>query len=195
MKEQFRSSAVLKPLFCLLGLLACVLFLPGSLADELSKYKELLSEADKLASEEKIDESIAVYKRAIELDPKRAGAFFNLGNVYRKHKHEYARAIECYRLALEQDPKFAEAWDMQGLCCKRLDDMAGAEKCFKRAIEINPKDYDASCNLGYLYFHANRFIESREILQKASEMPQAQNDRDLAEFMKRLDKELGVRRR
>ena len=55
-----------------------------------------------------MDEAIACYRKAIELDPKYAEAHYNLGNAL-KHKGQLDEAIACYKKAIELDPKFAAA--------------------------------------------------------------------------------------
>jgi tetratricopeptide (TPR) repeat protein len=43
------------------------------------------------------------YLAGLEVEPTRASGFFTLGNCYFQTK-EYATAIACYQMALEQDP-------------------------------------------------------------------------------------------
>ena len=51
-----------------------------------------------------LDEAIACYRKAIELDPKNATAHSNLGNALRA-KGQLDEAIACYKKAIELDPK------------------------------------------------------------------------------------------
>jgi tetratricopeptide (TPR) repeat protein len=44
---------------------------------------------------EKINDAIKHYKRAIELNPKKAESFYNLGNAFCV-KNDYAAAIQAY---------------------------------------------------------------------------------------------------
>ena len=53
-----------------------------------------------------MDEAIACYKKAIELDPKLAKAHYNLGACCR-NKGELDEAIACFQKAIELDPKYA----------------------------------------------------------------------------------------
>ena len=55
-----------------------------------------------------VDEAIACYQKAIELDPKLAAAHNNLG-IALQDKGQLDEAIACYRKAIELDPKLAEA--------------------------------------------------------------------------------------
>ncbi len=51
-----------------------------------------------------MDEAIACYKKAIELDPKLAKAHYNLGDAL-SGKGQVDEAIACYKKAIELDPK------------------------------------------------------------------------------------------
>ena len=55
-----------------------------------------------------MDEAIACYKKAIELDPKFAVAHYNLGNALAA-KGQLDAAIACCKKAIELDPRFAIA--------------------------------------------------------------------------------------
>ena len=51
----------------------------------------------------KPEESLAHYKKAAELDPKMAKAFFGQGDIYQLLK-QYDKAVEAYKKGLEIDP-------------------------------------------------------------------------------------------
>jgi serine/threonine-protein kinase len=94
-----------------------------------------------------LDEAIACYKRAIELDPKYATAHFLLGGVLHG-KGQLDGAIASWRRAIELDPKHARAHSNLGvaLLAKRQVDEATAS--FRKAIELDPKLAVAHLNLG-----------------------------------------------
>ena len=54
----------------------------------------------------RLDEAIACFRKAIELDPKFAMAHNNLG-VALRDQGKLDEAIACYRKAIELDPKYA----------------------------------------------------------------------------------------
>ena len=155
----------------------------------LTKAQELVNQASALAAQEKYDEAMELYKKALELEPKNSRALFNIGKIYIKQKIDYTTAKSYFEQALNADPKYIDAWNMHGLCCKRLDNWKGAETSFKQAIALDPNCYDALCNLGYFYFNTKRFKEAKEILDRAAALPKARFDDDLAEYMGRLEKQ------
>ena len=57
---------------------------------------------------------IEYYSKAIEIDPKLAGAYTNRGVAY-KNLGEYQKAIDDYSKAIEIDPKLASAYNNRGV--------------------------------------------------------------------------------
>lgn len=166
----------------------CFLLHQGACAEDFAKAQELTKQAITLASQGKYEESMALNKQALDLDPKSASILFNIGKLYQKWKLDYSTAKSYYEQALTINPKLIEAWNMHGICCKRLNNMKAAENSFQQALKLDPNHYDSLCNLGYFYFNSGRYKDSREILERANKLAQASNDNDLAEFLDKLDK-------
>jgi tetratricopeptide (TPR) repeat protein len=95
-----------------------------------------------------VDEAIACFKKAIELDPSYPGAHASLGNALRV-KGRVDAAIACFNKALALDPKNAGAHNNLGYALwwgKGQADEAIAS--FKKAIALDPKYAHAHNNLG-----------------------------------------------
>jgi tetratricopeptide (TPR) repeat protein len=82
----------------------------------------------------------ALYKRAIDADPKYPRNLWNYGNFLEKHRRDIGGAEAHYKRAIEADPKSASRLGKYALFRRRLGDMNGAEAYFKLAIEANPQD-------------------------------------------------------
>ncbi len=85
-----------------------------------------------------LDEAIACYKRAIELDPEFASAHSGLGLAL-LGKGQLDEAIACYKKAIELDPKLAAAHANLGWALSSKGKLGEAIACFKKAIELDPK--------------------------------------------------------
>ncbi|WP_375496211.1 tetratricopeptide repeat protein, partial [uncultured Nostoc sp.] len=83
----------------------------------------------------KLDEAIANYQKAIQLDPKYAGAYNGLGNVlYEQEKLD--EAIANYQKAIQLDPKDATTYHNLGMMLgnqKKLDEAVAA---FQKALTL-----------------------------------------------------------
>jgi tetratricopeptide (TPR) repeat protein len=97
----------------------------------------------------KIDKAIDLLHNAIDLKPGCSYMFSNLGLQYRQ-KGDTEKAIYNFRrsLALSEE---ATTWGMLGGCYGELQDLDGAEECFKKALAIDPDFAGAHVDLASIY--------------------------------------------
>jgi tetratricopeptide (TPR) repeat protein len=107
----------------------------------------LFSQAYALYARGYVDDAVACYKKAIELDPKNVNAQINLGLAL-KDKGDLDGALACYKKALELDPKNAQARNHLGVALDAKGDPDGALACYKKAIDLDSKLASAHGNLG-----------------------------------------------
>ncbi|MBO0722001.1 MAG: tetratricopeptide repeat protein, partial [Blastocatellia bacterium] len=110
--------------------------LGGHDANSWNDYANLLVE--RLAG---VDEAEAAYYLAIELDPKFALPWHNLGKLL-KDRRRYDEAEQALRKALEINPQYASAWKSLGslLQHNKLNRIPEAAGAYRRAIELEPND-------------------------------------------------------
>ncbi len=96
------------------------------------------------------EDIIAAYQKAVELDPKSAGALVNLGTVF-FNGHAWADAEVQYKKALEVDPNYALAHFNLGNLYDEQDDLTNAEEQYLYALRLHPNYADAHYNLALLY--------------------------------------------
>ncbi len=100
-----------------------------------------------LAKLQRLDETVAHFNKALELNPDYADAHNNLATIL-AHIGRGDEAIVHYRKALQINPDFAEAHYNLGTFlanCGRLDE---AIAHFQKALEIKPDAAEAGNNLG-----------------------------------------------
>ncbi|GAA6016062.1 hypothetical protein JCM11491_000656 [Sporobolomyces phaffii] len=89
----------------------------------------------------------AHYERAWDVSGRTSSrAQRSLGAVYYA-RNEYARARTALRLALAINPLFPRTWFMLGCCEMRLEDWAGAQESFGRAVGLENDDAQSWSNL------------------------------------------------
>lgn len=81
-----------------------------------------------------------------------ASAYYELGNM--------GVAMEEARIALEADPNFAPAYNVQGLVQMDLKELAGAESSFQRGLRLAPQDPDLNHNYGWFLCQSGREDQS-----------------------------------
>lgn len=84
-----------------------------------------------------LEDEIADYTKAIELNPDDDMAYYNRGDCY-YFLDEYEKAIEDYTRAIELDPDHAEAYWSRGLALSSLEEHEKAIDDYTKAIEIDP---------------------------------------------------------
>jgi len=84
---------------------------------------------------QKPEEAIALYTKALELDPENAAAYHNLGNVL-SDKGDQDGAIAKYQRAIELNPNFFAGYYSLGNVLSAKGDQDGAIIKYQRAIEL-----------------------------------------------------------
>ena len=79
-------------------------------------------------------------------------------------------AERAYNQALEIYPKFAAAWNALGVLAHQQRQNDRAEECFRKAMELDPEQFEAVVNLGGVLLGKGRIEEALPLNQKAATM-------------------------
>ncbi|MEL7036725.1 MAG: tetratricopeptide repeat protein [Cyanobacteria bacterium J06592_8] len=136
----------------LLSIAGLSVFLTGTLLYSVVKYRQLIAPAynnlgNALYDQGKLEEAIASYKKAIEINPECADAYNSLGLALRQ-QGQLEEAIASYKKAIEINPKYTYAYNNLGLALRQQGQLEEAIENYKKAIEINPEYTYAYNNLG-----------------------------------------------
>lgn len=105
------------------------------------------------------EQVVEAYQKAIDLDPRAAGAMVNLGTLHFNARN-WRDAERYYRLALEADPDYPLAhFDLANLYDERGDRTRAAEH-YQAALKISPNYADAHYNLALLYQGSNQGMKA-----------------------------------
>jgi serine/threonine-protein kinase len=99
-----------------------------------------------------VEEAIAEYQKAIEIDPKFAPARVNLGQILSNDKHDYDGAIAYYKKALELDFDDAVAHFDLGIALKGKGQLEDALAEYQKAIALDPRLADPHGGLGAILY-------------------------------------------
>lgn len=101
----------------------------------------------RLEEEERLEEAVLAYGKALDPARPRADIAFNLGNaLYALGRYE--DAARALTLASELDPDYVEAWNNLGNALAQLGRQQEACTRFERALALEPDYVDAHFNLG-----------------------------------------------
>src|SRR5438874_2422995 len=120
------------------------------------------------------DESVAAFNRAVEVNPKCADCYYNIGYAY-SQKKDYTKAEEAYKKAIEVKPDYPEAYN--GLANvynaqRKFDEAAAAST---KAAEISGGapgalaggNADAMYNQGVILWNAGKIPEAKKQFEAA----------------------------
>ena len=119
-----------------------------------------------LRAQDRLDEAAEHYRRAIELDPRQAGAHSALGLILRA-EGQADEAVEHYRAALALDPENAATHS--NLANILVEDGRSSEAAshYRRALELAPDFVEAHNNFGSLLYAQETFDEAAYHFQEA----------------------------
>jgi TolB-like protein/Flp pilus assembly protein TadD len=130
-------------------------------------------------TDEGLLKSLDYFQQAIEKDPNFALAHASLAGSYnalansnvRPPTDVYSKARSAALNALNLDPLLAQAHTELAMVNLTFDrDWAGAEREFKRAIEINPSDSDAHYGYSYYLAFVGQFDNGIAEMRKAQDL-------------------------
>jgi tetratricopeptide (TPR) repeat protein len=116
-----------------------------------------------------VDEAMAHYKRAVELEPRYATAHYNLGGVLRQ-KGQLDEAIAQFRKALEIQPAYSMAHYNLGEALREKGEVDQAIAHYQRALEIHPDYAEAHNSLGNALLRKGQMDGALVHLRKALEI-------------------------
>lgn len=89
---------------------------------------------------DKYHETLKLFNKATELDPKFVDAWFAKGDFYFGYVDGEDDALECYDKAIALDPKYEPAWSGKAKVLAKLGKHKEALKCSDKAITLLPAD-------------------------------------------------------
>ena len=106
-----------------------------------------------------LDQAIENFNKVLEINPKDAMAYFNIGTIF-SEKKEFDIAIKNYQKCLAINPNHAETFDNIGSALKAQGSLTAAVEQFTQAINLKPNFTQAHYNLGVALQEKGNFSES-----------------------------------
>ncbi len=107
----------------------------------------------------RVDDALAYYRRAIEIEPRNPDPVNNIG-VALVDKKQYAEAIPYFERALKAEPGFYEAHNNLGKALEELGRLDEAIREYRLVLEKKPDHVSALNNLGSALSRKGQFAEA-----------------------------------
>ncbi|HSF89709.1 MAG TPA: tetratricopeptide repeat protein [Saprospiraceae bacterium] len=130
------------------------------------KARPYNNRGDALVDEQRYDEALLDFDKAIELQPKYAMAHYNRGNLYQKQK-KYELALADFNNAVRYERDFDKAYNNRGTLYKETNRLDEAIVDYDRAISLNPDYHMAYNNRGSVYILQKQYQRAIEDLDQA----------------------------
>ena len=129
-----------------------------------------LDAGNELFKQQKWDEAGQHYQKAIDIYPKYAMAYKNLGSV-RMQKKDVAGAKDAYQHAVAINDKYAGAWMNLAQIAYDEHDLQGVETDLQKVLVADPANVQALSTLAQTEMQLGKFDLSEQYVQKANAMP------------------------
>jgi tetratricopeptide (TPR) repeat protein len=113
------------------------------------------------------DEAIALYKKAIELDPKSHIGYNGIGEIYRDSKKNMTEAMAWYKKSLDLNSSERKACFGMGYCLNNQGKYSEAIPYLRKAIDSEPTYTAAYVELGYSFYKTSFYSDAITNLNKA----------------------------
>jgi tetratricopeptide (TPR) repeat protein len=123
----------------------------------------LVSLGNLLYVEDRYDEAIVEYEKAVELDPTVSNRFA-LGQTYLQ-AGEYEKARELFVKMQLDHPQEAAGYLGLGQAYSKMDRYGEAVEQFETAIRLKPESYDAYAELGYAYADMGEIDSAMDLVE------------------------------
>ncbi len=154
----------------------------GKLTDKNYARNKFFKKAINLMADEKLDEAVVFFEKALTLDPDNIDILLKLGYM-KFHLDDYNDAIKTYDKILDIDITNAEAWNLKSLIYYKQKNYIKALNCVDKSVESNSIYDMAWYNKACFHSILNQVQESIESLKRSVEIDvknakKAVNDKD-----------------
>ena len=120
-------------------------------------------------NENKYNQALDDFNKAIELDPNKVKAYNNRGIIF-YNQNKYNQALDDYNKALELDSNQVEIYINRGFLFNNEKKYDQALNDFNKAIQLDPNKVEAYINRGIVFINEKKYDQALNDYNKAIEL-------------------------
>lgn len=136
-----------------------------------NKAEDFYNQGNYLVQTDQLEEAVASFNQAINIDSTLAPAWSNKANVLDRLER-YQEAVDSCDKAIRLDPNMEEAWLNKGRSLIQMKKFNDAMACLKECLKLVPDNNGASFSLAECLNQLGQYDESLKFLQNALKDPQ-----------------------
>jgi tetratricopeptide (TPR) repeat protein len=153
----------MRRLICLAGIVLLCISSRLACQDSGSSIVRLYNEAKIEEQNGRISNAIQKYQAILQIDPKVAAAYNNLGRLYLQQS-QYADAIRVLKKAVQLDATLEPSHVLLGISWYVTGDFAAGSRELEEAVRLNPDDHNAKLYLAKCLYQLGKLIEASQVL-------------------------------
>lgn len=133
-----------------------------------NEYFEMLRSTNKKYPDQVlVQKCLKHYDSAMTSDSSFYTAYNNSGVLYYSYLNNLKSAKKFFLLGIRHRPMYAQAYENLGNCYKQENNPDKAFECYKKSIEINPKQYSAYMSAINLFFEKKQYDKTIKVIHTA----------------------------
>ena len=133
-----------------------------------NEYFEMLRSTNKKYPDQiLVQKCLKHYNAAMTSDSSFYTAYNNSGVLYYSYLNDFKTAKKYFLLGIRHRPLYAQAYENLGNCYKQENNFNKAFECYKKSIEINPKQYSAYTSAIDLLFEQKKYDNTIKVIHTA----------------------------
>jgi tetratricopeptide (TPR) repeat protein len=135
-----------------------------------NEYFEMLRSTKKKYSDQVlVQKCLKHYNQSVSNDSSFFSAYNNAGVIYYSYLKDIPTAKRYFMLGIRHKSNYAQAYENLGNCYKQEKNTDKAFECYKKSVQINPKQYSAYMASINMFFELKQYDEIIKIIHKAYE--------------------------
>ena len=128
--------------------------------------EECLSLGNTFSKNGELNQAIACYQRAIQLNPQLVEASYKLGEIFIQNG-QWGEAVACYQRVISANPNSGAAYQKLGDALLQQEQLESALQNYQKAQQLEPNNTEVKQKIGEIYYKTGEFLQAQGKIEEA----------------------------